>query len=223
MIRCGVQPLVLFAALAMSAIACTGGQAVTEGASQTAGPSGAVEQAITGFNGGAEDATHSFAAIHKHLRARPAELRRAALHHVSSDDASVHYAALYALAVTAEEGESMQALAAYLNSRQISERMLAAGSLLVRGDAAAIPVLIAALDSPEPLAYRESGEPAWLFAQNLLVRYTGERIGPPLEQPQDFDPAAVAGAQADWQRWWTEHGADLVWDPIARQYRQESP
>lgn len=140
----------------------------------------------------------SFAAIHQHLRERPEELRQAALRQVGSDDPGTQFAALYALATTAEQGQSMEVLSAYLESGDVSERMLAAGSLLVRGDKAAIPVLIAALHSVETLAYQESGAPAWLVAQDLLVRYTGERIGPPLEEPEDFNAAAVAAAQADW-------------------------
>lgn len=177
------------------------------------------EGAITGFRGDAENVTESFRAISGHLRERSADLRAAALQHLDAEDDAVAYAALYALSITAEEGESMDALRPFLESDDMSERMLAAGSLVVRGEKAGIPVLIEALDSEEPLAYRTPERPAWIFAQHVLLRYTGQDLGPALAEPEDLDPSLVAEAKPDWERWWAESGGALRWDASAREFR----
>lgn len=192
--------------LALLLAACGGGADSPEGA-------------ITGFRGDADNVGESFRAISGHLRERPAQLRAAALDHLGAEDPNVAYAALYSLAITAEEGESIDALRPFLESGDVSERMLAAGSLVARGEKAGIPVLIDALDSEEPLAYRTPERPAWLFAQHVLLRYTGQDVGPALAQPEELDPTLVAEAMPDWERWWAKNGGALRWDASAREFR----
>ncbi len=60
----------------------------------------------------------------------------------------------HALAISAQPGPSMEALLPPLKSTDINERMLAASSVLTRSEKAAIPVLIAALDSKDLLVNR---------------------------------------------------------------------
>lgn len=119
------------------------------------------ERAITEFNTDPVEVDASFGKIHTELDARPAELRAAALEQLASDDFAVHYAAFYSLAITAERGQSMLALRPFLRSSDVSERMLAAGSLAFRGDKESLPVLIAALGSEEKLRFRRPPVEAW--------------------------------------------------------------
>lgn len=177
---------------------------------------GSPEGAITGFSAEAARVDASFEAIHEHLQSRSTELREAALEHLEDDDRNVRYASLYALALTAEKGESVEALRSFLKSNDVSERMLAAGSLVARGEKAAIPVLIDALGSDGLLDFRDPPKPAWEFAHLVLTRYTGRES--PLHTPPDL--AAAVAAKTAWESWWREQGESLRWNPAMRVYEE---
>jgi len=177
-----------------------------------------VEQAITEFGKKPEQIKASLAAIHRLLRERPAELRTAALKHLNATDPTVRFAALYALALTAEHGPSMEALRPFLESKDVNERMRAAVSLVARGEKTALPVLINALGS-DTLLDRRPPRSAWELAKSVLVRYTEKDFGLVAAQ----DGAAAVRTKAAWERWWTQDGAGLRWDATKRRYRGATP
>jgi len=64
----------------------------------------------------------------------PGELRAAALAHLHDPDQNRHFAAVYALALTAEPGRGSTELAQLLTAPSTTDRLLAAGSLVSIGD-----------------------------------------------------------------------------------------
>lgn len=174
------------------------------------------EGVITGFSGGSDSVDEDFVAIEEAIESSPQDVRAAALAHVGDEDVNVRFAALYALARTAEEGESMDALVPFLSSEDISERIMAAEALLVRGEKAAIPVLIAALDSEDDLAFRDPPQQAWDAASFALIQFTEEDLG--LVGVEDL--AGSAAAKPAWEAWWEAHGESLVWDAERGVYTQ---
>lgn len=173
--------------------------------------------AIAEFSTQPERLNSSFADIHRHARERPAELRDAALDQLASATGPVRYAALYALALTADGTGSMDALREVLTSDDVNERMLAAGSLIARGEKAAFPVLIELLGSDEQLAFRDPPQEAWRFARFVLIQYTREDMG--LLGPTTFSAEQAAAARTAWERWWVERGDGLRYDEEERVYR----
>ena len=172
-------------------------------------------QAITDFSGDPEAVDDSFAAIHDHLRERPDELRAAALEHLGEEDPNVHYAAMYALSLTAEPGESADGLRRYLGSDDLNERFLAAGSLLARGEKEAIPVLIDLLDSEDPVAYRDPPRMAWQVARSALLTFVEQDHG--LVDAEGFED--VSATKPAWERWWDEAGDAVQWIEEGTYYR----
>lgn len=195
--------VILAIALAVGLAAC-GGSGAGSGA----------ENALTGFSGEPAKVDASFARIHGDLRMRPDELREAALEHLDDDDRNVRYASVYALAVTAEEGESIEALRPILDSTDVSERLLAAGSLIARGEKEAIPVLVDALGTGALLSFRDPPKPAWEYAHFVLSRYTGR--GSPLQVLSNAQ--AAAAAKPAWEQWWAAKGNSLRWNAMTRTY-----
>lgn len=158
-----------------------------------------------------------FRALHSLVRDTPGEVRDAAIERLQASDPNLRYAAVYGLALTADDAESMAALVPILSSPDISERMLAAGSLISRGDKNAFPVLIDALDSDDPLAFRDPPQRAWQFARFVLIQYTEEDMG--MLGPRTFSLDQAAAAKPAWERWWSEHGDALRYDENERVYR----
>lgn len=197
----------LVAAVLLLAPACASEDSPAQG--------GTIEESITEFSSEPDKESASFASISEALSTEPAGLREAALAHLDAEDPDVRYAALYALALTAEPGPSMEALRPYLQSEDISEQMLAAAGLVVEGDKAALPVLIGALDAPELLDFRF--QPAWQFARLLLIEYTEEDRG--LLGGPDYPAKAATSAQQRWMKWWAAEGATLRWDSDAGHFR----
>jgi hypothetical protein len=142
-------------------------------------------------------------------------LRTAALGHLADSNELVHYAAVYALALTATNaGDSTVALQGLLTSVAVDDRLLAAGALIYRGDRSAIPVLIAELGSADAMAYRDPPTTASQFAATQLLRFTNQDLG----LRAVSDTAGAAQVKAQWQQWWDEHGAGLVWDPTIGEF-----
>lgn len=155
--------------------------------------------------------------IHRLADERPADVRAAALDQLETAKGDVRYAALYALALTAEGADAFAALHEALISPNVDERMLAAGSLVARGDTAALPVLIEMLGSEEELAFRHPPQAAWRFARFVLVQYTGQDLG--LLGPRTFSASDAAAAQPAWEDWWVQHGGSLQYNARERLYR----
>ena len=173
--------------------------------------------AIEAFSIESELVGASFAEIHRLAELRPDELREAALDQLEAGDTAARYPALYALALTVEGTEATDALRAVLDSPDINERMLAAGSLIAQGEKAAFPILIELLGSDEQLALRDPPQQAWQFARFLLIQYTDEDMG--LLGPSTYGPDQAAVAQQAWQDWWASTGASLQFDAATQVYR----
>ncbi len=164
-------------------------------------------EAIANFKAEPAEIEASFQTLHQQIIHQPGEVAQAALAQLDAEDPAVRFAALYALANTAETRAQLNALREVLGSESLSERVLAAEALLVRGEKEAIPVLIAALNSEEELAYSLPPQVAWWYARYLLLQYTLEDFG--LEGDESF--ATAAAAQPTWQAWWEENGDSLQW------------
>jgi len=150
-----------------------------------------------------------FAAIEAAIDDDLGAARAAALEHLKDEDAASRFAALYVLARTAEPGESQEALRPFLESPDVTERLLAAQALLVRGEKAAFPVLIAELDSEAYIWYWDPPMQVWEMASFTLIQFTNEDLG--LIGVDDF--AGTAGAKPAWESWWLESQEFLAWDP----------
>ena len=136
-------------------------------------------------------------------------LRTVALAELNSTDADVRWAAIYALSliVTQGDGEGVSALRASLASTDLDEQLAAAGGLVAVGEKAAVPVLIALLESSKTTRYIVT--PAWRMARGLLLSHVAQDLG--LRDADDRRKAAAA--KPAWQAWWAERGALLSWNP----------
>jgi HEAT repeat protein len=128
---------------------------------------------------------------------------------LKSPNADVRWAAIYALSliVTKTDAEGVSALKASLDSTDLDEQLAAAGGLVAVGEKAAVPVLIALLESSENTQYIVT--PAWRMARGLLLVHVAQDFG--LREADDRPRAAAA--KPAWQAWWVERGASLSWDP----------
>ena len=145
-----------------------------------------------------------FRALNSLVRNSPGEVRDAAIERLRASDPNLRYAAVYGLALTADDADSIAALVPIVTSSDISERMLAAGSLISRGERSAFPILIDALDSGDPLAFRDPPQRAWQFVRFVLIQYTEEDMG--LLGPRTFSTEQAAAAKPTWETWWSDHG-----------------
>lgn len=168
---------------------------------------GSPEQAIVAFDAAPLEREPSFRALYNHIHARPAELREAALDHLGDDDPDIRYASLFALAMTAERGPSLESLRPLLRSADPSERLMAAGTLVVNGEKAGLPVLVDALTSEAPLRY-EPTRLAWEFARSTLIEFTDEDMGLLARPGAKWNSKK---AQASWRAWWERSEPDVTW------------
>jgi hypothetical protein len=189
--------------LALCLVACGGGSAGS-----------AVSAAIAGFDPSVGGINQSFGVLDVEARVHPADLRAAALAHLHDADPNRHFAAVYALALTAESGRGSTELAQLLTATSTTDRLLAAGSLLSIGDKSGIPVLIDALSSTDEVAFSSPGQFGFEFAQAELLYFTTQDFG----LRSATGPAAVAATQAAWRQWWTAQSTALRFDPNARKY-----
>jgi len=167
------------------------------------------------FNSKAGELELSFQNLNQQILDNPGEMAAAAMQQLGAEDQAIRFAALYALANTAESEEHLNALRDFLDSEIAGERLLSAEALLVRGEKAAIPILIAALDSEEDLIYALPVQQAWQRARELLLLFTVEDFG--LADAETFDLAAAA--QPAWLGWWQQNGEAVQWFPEEGAYR----
>ena len=159
------------------------------------------------FNNTAGELELSFQNLNQQIIDNPGETAAAAMQQLGAEDQSIRFAALYALANTAESEEHLNALRGFLDSAVAGERLLAAEALLMRGDKIAIPVLIVALNSEEELIYSLPVQQAWERGRELLLLFTIEDFG--LADAESF--TLVAAAQPAWLDWWQQNGEALQW------------
>jgi len=145
----------------------------------------------------------------------PAALRAAALKHLSDRRAGVHFAAVYALALTADAKTGAMQLRALLTSHAVEDRLLSAGALATLGDPRGLPVLIAALGDRSKLPIWEPPRQAFEFALTALLRYTNQDFG----LKAAATAARVAATRPAWQRWWHSRHASLRFDQRTGRFR----
>ncbi|HET7678777.1 MAG TPA: HEAT repeat domain-containing protein [Xanthobacteraceae bacterium] len=143
-----------------------------------------------------------------------AALRNAALTRLNDTDARVRYAAIYALAITADAKAGANALAGVLGSGSTDERLLAAGALAGIGDKRGFPALIDALDDRTQLEYRLPPTLALHFAKSQLLWFTTQDFG--LKSATSDEQ--IANTKAAWQQWWQKARFSLHRDPKIRKY-----
>jgi hypothetical protein len=173
------------------------------------------ETAVAGFDGDHVD--RSLARLVLSIQEHPAEIRKTALDNLQAPDEAVRFAALLALAATAEAGESLEALRPFLDSGRRSERLLAASRLASQGEKSVLPILIEVLDSEETLGFSIPPEPAWMFARRTLLRHTDRDFG--LRAAEDAE--AARRTRRAWDAWWTNNASSLRWDEKARRFKAE--
>ena len=173
------------------------------------------EQLITGF-ANAPNIHAAFSALNQAAANDTAALRKAALAHLADkkDDPDTHYAALYALVLTADADKGAAELAGMLTSANADERLLSAGALAGLGDKRALPALIAALDQQDELSYRAPPQRACDFAQRQLLWFTNQDFG--LKAAQT--PEEIAAAKPAWERWWRSVSGSLHYDRRERKF-----
>jgi hypothetical protein len=167
------------------------------------------EQLVTGF-GNAPN--HN--ALNRAAHTDTAALRTAALAHLADKDPATHYAAVYALAMTADNNNGAAELVRMLMSSNVDERLLSAGTLAGLGDKRALPVLIAALDQRDELSYRLPLLHAYEFAQRQLLWFTNQDFG--LKAAQTLEE--IAATKPAWERWWQAAGDSLHYDRPERKF-----
>lgn len=163
------------------------------------------EDSIGGFNPAPKRINASFAALNRLAIQDPEGLRAAALERLASKDPNVRYAAVYALSLTATPGLSLQALRPILHSPDVTERVLAAETLVAQRDKTGVPVLIGALGSDTPLAHWGPPRPAWQAAQRALLRFVPEDLG--LARARTLREAVRA--KGAWTQWWAHHANEV--------------
>jgi HEAT repeat protein len=189
----------LFAAVVLLA-GCGGGS------QKASGP----DDAIARFSVAPARVNASFAGVNELALRDPEGMRAAALKELPSTDRNVRYAAVYALALTAKPGASLRALVPLLDSRDPSERVLAAQTLVAQQDRRGVPVLIDALDSNAPFAHWAPPRQVWEVARNALLRFVPVDLG--LGKARTMRQAATA--QRAWAAWWKAHGSVVRLRPV---------
>jgi len=169
-------------------------------------------RAITSFSA-AEWEQDLYRIDHEDL-AHATAARIAGLQHLRDTNPYTRFAALYTVALTAVPGPTMQALRTAVRASDTSERLLAAVALLVRGEKAAIPVLIETLDSSQYLEFHDPPQQAWDYARSILLTYTTQDFG--LRKASTL--AAARRAQRAWIAWWKAHASSIHWDATSHQY-----
>lgn len=171
------------------------------------------EQLITGFAASPRiDST--FHALNKAAADNAAALRTAALAHLADKNPDTHYAALYALVMTADADNGATELAAMLISENADERLLSAGALAGLGDKRALSVLIAGLDQQDPLSYRVPPQRVCDFAQRELLWFTNQDFG--LKAAHTAEQ--IAATKSGWEQWWQARNATIHFDPHIRRF-----
>ena len=171
-------------------------------------------EAITQFS--ALELTKSYHRLNQTAFERGAALRQAALSRIQDRDERIRYAAVYALAITANAEHDINELLRILQSGSIDERMLAAGALAGLGDKRGLPVLIDALDNGAELQFRTPPTQAREFARAQLLWFTTQDFG----LRAAISPEQIPETKARWLAWWSSVGDTVRRDPSTRKFVQ---
>ena len=112
---------------------------------------------------------------------------------------------------------SIEALRTLSNSTDVTERLLAAGTLAALGEKNGVDVLIDAMVSDELLRNVDPPFAAWRYSRANLLLFIDQDLG----LADARDAAATAAAQPAWMDWWAAHAAELTWN--AELGRYEAP
>jgi len=115
---------------------------------------------------------------------------------VEDADATRRFCAIYLIGITATSPADIDILRGGLDDGEPAFRAIAAGALIGRGVAEAIPVLIDELDVDGQLPYSDPPMTISDYARDALEVATGQS-----------HPDA-----AGWRAWWSQAGASLRWD-----------
>jgi hypothetical protein len=186
----------------------------------TASQSGSAAAVIAAFDDAPQALRRSISAINEHAFTDPASLREEALVELDSGAPSRRFASVLAITLTAstDDARSMEALRALAAADDVTERMLAAGTLAALGDKAGIAGLIEGLASDELLRNTDPPFAAWRFARANLLLMVDQDLG----LVNAHDPAAAAAAQPAWRRWWAEQSAGQTWNAEMARYEASS-
>lgn len=181
---------------------------------------GAAAGVIAAFDDAPQALGRSISAINERALTDPDSLREEALAGLEGGEPSRRFASVLALTMTAstEDVESIEALRALSVADDVTERMLAAGTLAALGDKTGIDVLIEGLVSDELLRHTDPPFAAWRFARANLLLMVDQDLG----LVDAHDPAAAAAAQPAWQGWWAEQSADQTWNAEMARYEASS-
>ena len=173
-----------------------------------------MHEALTSFDPAAPRA--GLLAIHEAAADDPDTLRTVALEIFESGNAAERWAAVYALSIVIERGdtEAVEALRESLEAEDLDERLAAAEGLIASGEKAGFPVLIELLGSPETTTTVVI--PLWRVARGLLLTYAEEDLGGLREAT---DGRAAAAARPAWESWWAARGPGLTWDAQTGKFR----
>jgi hypothetical protein len=172
------------------------------------------EKAIAAFDPSNAAIEASFSKLNVAARDKPVALRQAALAHLKDSNPDVHYAAVYALALTVTGSQGSKEMAALLTAVSLDDRLLAAGALTGIGDKRGLPVLIAALDQDGQLLYRDPPQAAFQFARTELLYFTKNDFG----TASSTDFASTAATKPSWESWWQVNKAALRFDSTSGKY-----
>lgn len=177
------------------------------------------DAALGRFAGAEDDLEEAFADLDRLMVEDPSAAEAAALARLDDGDPQVRFAAVFALANTGTSERGERALRELLESRDVTERALAAEALVSRGAREALPVLIDHLADDTFLRFAEPPMEAWAHAQFLLTLYTEQDFG--LSSAADASGAAAAGTA--WADWWEAEGDRIVWDEASLVFRSGVP
>jgi hypothetical protein len=186
----------------------------------TMSQSGSVADVIAAFDDAPQALSRSLSAINEHALTDPDSLREEALAGLDSGAASQRFASVLALTLTAstDDARSIEALRALSTADDVTERLLAAGTLAALGDKAGIDGLIEGLASDELLRNTDPPFAAWRFARANLLLMVDQDLG----LADAHGPAAAAAAQPAWRRWWAEQSAGQTWNAEMARYEASS-
>ena len=182
----------------------------------TSAHAASADAVISGFDESQSALPRSIAAIADSADADPGAMRVAALAALDATEPEQRFAAVYALSLTASTKvpESLAALHDIVVASNITERLLAAGTLAALGVHEGVAALIEALSSDEPLRNLDPPMTAWRYARANLLPAIAQDLG--LSDAVDLQSAKQA--QAAWRTWWTENADALTWNPELARY-----
>lgn len=173
-----------------------------------------IHEALTSFDPAAPRT--GLLAIHEAAAGDPDAVRTVALDILESGGASDRWAAVYALSIVIEHGDTevVDALRESLEAEDLDERLAAAEGLVASGEKVGFPVLIDLLGSTETTT--TVVVPLWRVARGLLLTYATEDLG---GLRSATDTRSAAAARPAWESWWAERGTGLTWDAQTGRFR----